>query len=245
MSKVTVQHAVAELRNQVRVGGPLPRTAHRTVHVLVFSYEMCCSPAASTVAVVRIKCFSTKYWSAGLANRTCATHHLSRNTEEGTVSFTRRTHSRNNARTSATRTLCAQHKCHLQGSSQCTTAFVADLVTLEVKVLQRRICLVKNARACHGAARSTSLKDVDHHVSPTTPDAKLIELPHSVPCPARRGHRRFKKEIRVVLSRVNLCHTPVSRYGISYHVVSFTGLWNVFSPSQHITKDIRRLASRS
>ena len=78
-----------------------------------------------------------------------------------------------------------------------------------------------------------------------TPDAKLIELLHFMPCPACRGHRRFKKDIRVVLSGVNLCHTPVSRYGISYHVVSFTGLWNVFTPSQHIAGDIRRRASLS
>ena len=78
-----------------------------------------------------------------------------------------------------------------------------------------------------------------------TSDAKLIELLHFMPCPACRGHRRFKKEIRVVLSGVNLCHTPVSRYGISYHVVSFTGLWNVFTPSQHIAGDIRRRASLS
>ena len=104
----------------------------------------------------------------------------------------------------------------------------------EVKVLQRRICLVKTARTCHGAAWSTLLTNVDY-VSPTTPDAKLIKLLHFISCPTCRGHRRFKKEVRVVFSRVNLWHTLVSRYGMSYHVVSITGLWNVFTSSQHIT----------
>ena len=120
-----------------------------------------------------------------------------------TVSFTRRTHWRNNARTSATRTLCAQHKCHLQGSGQSTTALVADLITSEVKTLQRRICLVKNARTCHGTAWSTHLTHVDNHVSPMTLDAKLIELLHSMPCLACRGNCGHGKRTSIV---VLLCH---------------------------------------
>ena len=120
-----------------------------------------------------------------------------------TVSFTRRTHWRNNARTSAARTLCAQHKCHLQGFGQSTTAFVADLIIHEVQVLQRRICLVKNARTCHGTAWSTHLTHVDNHVSPMTLDAKLIELLHSMPCPACRGLCGHGKRTSIV---VLLCH---------------------------------------
>ena len=124
--------------------------------------------------------------------------------ERRTVSFTRRTLWRNNARsTSATRTLYAQHKCRPQGGGQSTTTLVADLITAEAQVRQRRICLVKIACTCHGAAWSTHLTDVDYHVSATTPDAKLIELLHFMPCFAGRelcGHR--KRTSTVVL----LCH---------------------------------------
>ena len=120
-----------------------------------------------------------------------------------TVSFTRRTRWRDNARTSTTRTLCALHKSRPQGGGQSTTALVADLVVAEIQFRQRRICLVKNARTCHGAAWSTSLKHVDNHVSPTTPDAKLMELLQSMPCPARRGLcGHGKRTSNVVL----LCH---------------------------------------
>ena len=198
MSQVTVQHALAEWRNQVHVGGPLPRTVI-TVHVLVFSYVMCCSTAASTVAVGGSNHSVQTTGVHGLRTAPRHTPSLAQHRRR-TVSFTRRTHWRNKINTSTTRKLCAQHKCHLQGSSQSTTALVADLVTFEVKVLQRRICLVKIARTCHGAAWSTILTHVDRHVSPRTPDAKLIELLNSMPCPTCRGHRRFKKESRVVFS---------------------------------------------
>ena len=205
---------------------------------------MCCSTAASTVAVGGSNASVQTAGVQGLRTAPRHTPSLAQHRRR-TVSFTRRTHWRNNAHTATTRKLCAQHECRPQGGGQGTTALVADLIVHEVQVRQRRVRLVKNARACHGAAWSTHLTHVDNHVSPMTPDAKLIELPHSMPCPACRGHRRFKKESRVVFSRVNLCHTPVSRYGMNYHVLSFTGIWNVSTPSQRITKDIRRRASQS
>ena len=131
-----------------------------------------------------------------------ATRQLSRNTKEGT-----------------TRTLCAQHKCRPQGGGQSTTALVADLVVAEIQVRQRRICLVKIARTFHGAAWSTSLKHVDNHVSPTTLDAKLIELLHSMPCPARRG----------LCGHGKITSTPVSRQGISYHVMFVSRACGMYS----------------
>ena len=124
-----------------------------------------------------------------------------------TVSFTRRTHWRNSARTSATRTSCAQHKCRPQGGGQSTTALVDDLVTIEVQAGQRRICLVKIARTCHEAAWSTHLTDVDNHVSATTLDAKLTELLHFMPCSAGRelcGQR--KKNVQKLSSCVTSWH---------------------------------------
>ena len=79
------------------------------------------------------------------------------------MSFTRRTHWRNNARTSAARKLRIQHKCRPQGGGQSTTSLVADLISVEVKARQRHIRLVKIPRTCHGAAWSTHLTDVDNH----------------------------------------------------------------------------------
>ena len=146
-----------------------------------------------------IKCISTNHKVQGLRTAPRHTPSLAQHGRR-TVSFTRRTRWRNNDRTSATKKLCAQHKCDLQGSSQSTTALVADLIVVEDELRQRRICLVKNARTCHGAAWSTNLTHVDNHVSPTTLDAELIELPHYVPCPACRGHRRHgKRTSKVVL----------------------------------------------
>ena len=76
----------------------------------------------------------------------------------------------------------------------------------EFQLHQRRICLVKIARTYHVAMWSTYLTDVHHHVSPTTRDAKLIELLHSMPCPA----------CCVVFSRVTLCHTLTSHVVLSH-----------------------------
>ena len=133
-----------------------------------------------------IKCISTK--TTRVHGLRTAPRHTPSFAQHGrrTVSCTRRTHWRNNARASATRTSCAQHKCHLQGFGQSTTALVADLIFVEVQVRQRRICLVKIARTFHGATWSTHLTHVDNHVSPTTPHAKLMELLRSMPCPACR-----------------------------------------------------------
>ena len=200
----------------------------------MFSFVICCSTAASTVAVcessVSVQTTGVQDLRAAPRHTPCLAQH-----ERRTVSFTRRTHWRNNARLLATRKLCAQHKCRPQGGGQRTTALVADIITVEVQDRQRRIGLVKIERSCHGVAWSTHLRDVDHHVCATTPDAKLVELLHFMPCPCVSWTPSLQKESRVVFSRVNLCHTPVSRYGISYHVVSFTGLWNAFTTSQLIT----------
>ena len=201
---------------------------------MVFSHVICCVSAASTGSVCGSNASVQTTGVHGLRTAPRHTPALAQH-KRRTVSSTRRTRWRDNARTSTTRTLCAQHKCRPQGGGQSTTALVADLVVAEIQLRQRRICLVKIARTFHGAAWSTSLKHVDKHVSPTTPDAKLMELLHSLPCPARRG----------LCGHGKITSTPVSRHGISYHVVSFTGLWNVFTPSQHITKDLRRRASRS
>ena len=168
----------------------------------MFSHVICCSTAASTVAVRGSNASVQTTGVDGLRTARRNTPSLAQH-ERRTVSFTRRTHWRNNARTSATRTLCAQHKCRPQGGGQSTTALVADLIIVEVQDRKRRIGLVKIARTCHGAARSTHLTDVDHHVSAMTLDAKLVELLHFMPCPAGRelcGHG--KRTSKVVL----LCH---------------------------------------
>ena len=149
------------------------------------------------------------------------------------MSLTRRTHWRNSARTSATRTSCAQHKCRPQGGGQSRTALVADLIISEVQVRQRGICLVKIARTCHAAAWSTHLTDVDDHVSATTLDAKLTELLHFMPCSAGRelcGQRK----------RTFKSCPLVSRHGISVHIVSFTNLWNLFTTSTHHQRPLGR-----
>ena len=199
--KMTVQHTLAEWKNQAQVGGLIARTVV-TVHVMMFHMPFVAVLRRQlSLYVDQMSLYKPSEWIDCESH--LATRHLSRNRERRTVSFTRRTHWRNDARTSATRTLCAQHRCRPQGGGQGTTALVADLIISKVQLCQRRIGLVKIARTCHGAARSTHLTDVDHHVSAMTLDAKLIELLHFLPCSAGRalcGHR--KRTSTVVL----LCH---------------------------------------
>ena len=148
----------------------------------MFSYVICCVSAASTVTVCGSNASVQTTGVHGLRTAPRHTPALAQH-KRRTVSSTRRTRWRDNARTSTTRTLCAQHKCRPQGGGQSTTALVADLVVAEIQLRQRRICLVKIARTFHGASWSTSLKHVDNHASPTTPDAKLMELTfHAVSC---------------------------------------------------------------
>ena len=128
-----------------------------------------------------------------------------------------------------------QHKCRPQGDGQSTTSLVADCILVEVKVRQRRIRLVKIPRTFHGAAWSTHLTDVDNHVSAMTLDEKLVELLHFMPCPAGRelcGHWGKKSRVvllsHVVASVVRLCRSRAC---------------GIYTPPQHITKDLRTRAS--
>ena len=200
----------------------------------MFSHVIRCVSAASTGSVCGSNASVQTTGVHGLRTAPRHTTALAQH-KRRTVSFTRRTRWRDNACTSTTRTLCAQHECHLQGGGQSTTALVADLIVAEIQVRQRRICLVKIARTFHGAAWSTSLKHVDNHCEPDDSGCEADGTPtfNVVSCLSWAWLTR-KKNVK--------CCTPVSRHGMSYHVVSITGLWNVFTPSQHIT--LKR-ASRS
>ena len=71
------------------------------------------------------------------------------------------------------------------------------------------------------------------YVSATTLDAKLTELLHFMPCSAGRelcGQRK----------RTFKSCPLVSRHGISVHIVSFTGLWNLFTTSTHHQRPLGR-----
>ena len=169
--------------------------------------------------------------------RTCEPHLATRHlTEEGPChSQAGQTHWRNNARTSAARKLCTQHKCRPQGGGQSTTALVADLIIVEEKVLQRRIRLVKIPRTCRGAAWSTHLTDVDNHVRAMTLDEKLVDLQHFMPCPAGRGHCRHGKRTSKVLL---LCQVMAQVVMLCRSLAC-----EIYTPPQHITKDLWRRAS--
>ena len=115
-----------------------------------------------------------------------ATRHLSRNTEEGPC------HAQEGHTGGTTPALQPQESCVHNTSVTFRAAARAEppssliLIIVEVQVRQRRVCLVRIARTFHGATWSTHLTLVDNHVSPTTPHAKLMELLHSMPCPACR-----------------------------------------------------------
>ena len=194
MSQITFRQAFTVPSKKAHVGGLIARTVV-TVHVMMFHMPFVeVLRNQLSLKVDQMSPYKPEKWMD------CEPHLAARHLS---LSCTRRTHWRNNARISATRTLCAQHKCRPQGGGQSTRAIVADLIVQEVQLCQRRIGLVKIARTCHGAARNTHLTDVDNHVCATTPDAKLIELLHLMPCPACRGHcRHGKRTSKVVL----LCH---------------------------------------
>ena len=133
--------------------------------------------------------------------RTCephlATRHVSRNTE-GRPCNPQQGHSGETMPAFKPQENCV-HNTSVALKAAARAQAPSSLISLlpRYQLCQRRIGLVKIERACQGAAWSTHLTDVDNHVCATTPDAKLIELLHFMPCPAGR---------ELCGSCVTLCH---------------------------------------